>query len=374
MMLTLCPPVVDLSLDTLQLLSDSPEVQPTMLKEPGLLAALDRVIAVGSTDEQRSRATLIKNNLRSTASRPGAGTPSGPGKQAGPGMSASSPALNASTSSSSAAASSASSSFSTTAASSGEEALPHGAPGTSSSRTSYFTNYTGAGESGHVFSTGIGGASRGAGIRPGGMSGIINKTSLMDRGAGGGFGGAGFNGMESGHSTFGGAGLNRPGGGIPGAGPSVFSASFKAARSYTLHMESLVDPAMRGLVEKALVSVRGIISFTVDPRTCRITVRARSDFPLEALFACILTIEVDNPSLLNVQQVVRAADGTETLVEPDCPKDDEGPYVPGYFDDDDYDNETKAKSAVSHQNVSQGGAGGDGLLSSIGSFITNFWG
>ena len=81
----------------------------------------------------------------------------------------------------------------------------------------------------------------------------------------------------------------------------------------------MTSPAVRSTVEDALLSVRGVVSFTFDGEGSSFTVRARKDVEVEMLFDAIL----DSDDRIDVCQVVKTPDGKETFVHPWREEEDE---------------------------------------------------
>ena len=68
---------------------------------------------------------------------------------------------------------------------------------------------------------------------------------------------------------------------------------------------AMTSPRVRTVCEDALLSVRGVVSFTFDGEANRFTVRARKDVEAEMLFDAIL----DSDDSIEICQVVKTADG-----------------------------------------------------------------
>ncbi|KAM8832037.1 armadillo repeat containing 1, like [Spinachia spinachia] len=83
----------------------------------------------------------------------------------------------------------------------------------------------------------------------------------------------------------------------------------KKAKSVTLHIHGLDSTDQRGLCEEALLTVKGVISFTFQMASKRCTVRIRSDLPTESLASAIAATKV-----LSAQQVVKNEAGVEVFI------------------------------------------------------------
>ena len=68
---------------------------------------------------------------------------------------------------------------------------------------------------------------------------------------------------------------------------------------------AMTSPRVRTVVEDALLSVRGVVSFTFDCEANRFTVRARKDVEAEMLFDAIL----DSDDSIDICQVIKTTDG-----------------------------------------------------------------
>jgi hypothetical protein len=97
------------------------------------------------------------------------------------------------------------------------------------------------------------------------------------------------------------------------------------------------DQSKRTYVEDALLSVRGVVSFTYDSSTQRFVVRVRKEIEVEVLFDAILDIDDE----INVAQVVKTPDGKEKLIYPDEEEEDE---------ENDIENQNPNKTPISNKN------------------------
>ncbi|KAJ8275286.1 hypothetical protein COCON_G00099110 [Conger conger] len=151
--------------------------------------------------------------------------------------------------------------------------------------------------------------------------------------------------------------------------PQFFlNSSNKKAKSVTLHIQGLDTTDKRGLCEDALLTVRGVISFTFQMALRRCTVRVRADLSTESLASAIAATKV-----LSAQQVVKNEAGEEVLV-PLSTSDvsvQESPTLPDYLPEDESP-ERNMDKAVS-RTTAKGDAGGSWLNAAAGFLSKTFY-
>ncbi|XP_003386895.1 PREDICTED: armadillo repeat-containing protein 1-like [Amphimedon queenslandica] len=158
------------------------------------------------------------------------------------------------------------------------------------------------------------------------------------------------------------------GGAAARSGSNTFlGASNRKARTIVLQVSGLVDQETRSIVEDSLLTVKGVVSFTIDIGRQRCTVRLRSDLKPELLCEAI-----NGTGILLAQQVVKNELGEEVLLSfgstPQAHVQDEKENsrpmrLPEYLPEEDQLDEDKA--------IEKSGAVGEGggWLSSVTGFI-----
>ena len=96
---------------------------------------------------------------------------------------------------------------------------------------------------------------------------------------------------------------------IPQAQNSFFvGVANKKAKTFFIQHSGIKDDSTRTLVEEALLSVRGVISFTFELNAGRVSVRARNELSVETIFYAILNVDED----LSPRQVLKNLQGEVT--------------------------------------------------------------
>lgn len=146
---------------------------------------------------------------------------------------------------------------------------------------------------------------------------------------------------------------------LPSSGGNTFlGASNRKARTIVLHVSGLVDQDTRSALEDQLLSVKGVISFTIDCSRQRCTVRLRSDLKPEVICRAI-----NSTIILTAQQVVKNELGEEVLLSfgPSHlhdEKENKHPVkLPDYLPEDEIDVKLEDDKAIEKSGVVDGGGG-----------------
>ncbi|XP_032809012.2 armadillo repeat-containing protein 1-like isoform X2 [Petromyzon marinus] len=145
----------------------------------------------------------------------------------------------------------------------------------------------------------------------------------------------------------------------------------KRAKTVTLHIEGLTDVERRARCEEALLTVRGVISFTFQMHAQRCIVRMRADLKPECLATAIATTQ-----LMAAQQVVKNEAGEEMLAPLSSGPGGGGaggsaPGFPDYLPEDE-EGEATPREAVSRSGAPHG-AGGGWLSTAVSFFSRSFY-
>lgn len=147
----------------------------------------------------------------------------------------------------------------------------------------------------------------------------------------------------------------------------------KYARTMTLQVDGLEDLHSRKLLEKQLLTVKGVVSFTFDMTRGRVVVRARNEVSAEALCFAIA-----DSNVLTAHQVVRNEQGEEVLISFGDGATADGPDSPQgirYLDDDEFMNSPE-QLETKNKLVRHGEAGSvSGWFNSAASFVSStlYW-
>uniref|UniRef100_A0A3P9K3L5 Armadillo repeat-containing protein 1 n=1 Tax=Oryzias latipes TaxID=8090 RepID=A0A3P9K3L5_ORYLA len=153
--------------------------------------------------------------------------------------------------------------------------------------------------------------------------------------------------------------------------PQFFiNSSSKKAKSVTLHIQGLDSTHQRSLCEEALLTVKGVISFTFQMASKRCTVRIRSDLPTENLATAIAATKV-----LSAQQVVKNETGEEVYI-PLNPAGTEVPQnsaLPDYLPEEEESPEREVDRAISRTAAKEDSSGS--WLNAAASFLSKsfYW-
>ncbi|XP_026196891.1 armadillo repeat containing 1, like [Anabas testudineus] len=148
------------------------------------------------------------------------------------------------------------------------------------------------------------------------------------------------------------------------------NSSNRKAKSVTLHIQGLDNTALRGLCEEALLTVKGVISFTFQMASKRCTVRIRSDLPTESLASAIAATKV-----LSAQQVVKNDEGEEVLIplNPSGVKVQQNSALPDYLPEEEESPDREVDRAISRTTAKEDASGS--WLNAAASFLskTFYW-
>ncbi|KAM6906057.1 armadillo repeat containing 1, like [Lycodopsis pacificus] len=148
------------------------------------------------------------------------------------------------------------------------------------------------------------------------------------------------------------------------------NSTHKKAKSVTLHIQGLDSTDQRGLCEEALLTVKGVISFTFQMASKRCTVRIRSDLPTESLASAIAATKV-----LSAQQVVKNEAGEEVfiLLDQSGVEVQQNSALPDYLPEEEESPEREVDRAISRTTAKEDSSGS--WLNSAASFLTKtfYW-
>ncbi|XP_074541782.1 armadillo repeat containing 1, like [Halichoeres trimaculatus] len=148
------------------------------------------------------------------------------------------------------------------------------------------------------------------------------------------------------------------------------NSSNKKAKSVTLQIQGLDSTDQRSLCEQALLTVRGVISFTFQMASKRCTVRIRADLPTESLATAIAATKV-----LSAQQVVRNEAGQEVFIplNPSGVKVQQNSSLPDYLPEEEESPVREVDRAISRTTAKEDSSGS--WLNSAASFLTRtfYW-
>jgi len=147
----------------------------------------------------------------------------------------------------------------------------------------------------------------------------------------------------------------------------------KYARTMTLQVDGLEDLHSRKLLEKQLLTVKGVVSFTFEMARGRVIVRARNGVLAEAICAAIA-----DSNVLSASQVVRNENGEEVLLSfgqagnMDLP---ESPQGIRYLDDEEYRHSPEQAEASNKLAVAGDAGGVAGCFNSAATFVSStlYW-
>ncbi|EGD79769.1 hypothetical protein PTSG_10754 [Salpingoeca rosetta] len=149
----------------------------------------------------------------------------------------------------------------------------------------------------------------------------------------------------------------------------------RMARTVVLQVMGMNDLDGRRAVEEELLAIKGVVSFTFDMRSARVTIRVRDWVKTEELCEAIGMTKT-----MTARQVVRNDLGQEVMlsfgsspVKLDADGDRARPPVPEYLDEDD---ENMFQPEVGkHAITKQGDTQGAGWLGAIGGYLakTFYW-
>jgi len=112
--------------------------------------------------------------------------------------------------------------------------------------------------------------------------------------------------------------------------------SFQEARNIVLQVVGLDDLHSRKVLENQLLTVKGVVSFTLDMSQSRVTVRVRTTVTAEKLCTAVADSQT-----LSAQQVVKDKDGQEVVLSFGAgpPGSENNDNMPQYIEDEDDEEE-----------------------------------
>lgn len=145
----------------------------------------------------------------------------------------------------------------------------------------------------------------------------------------------------------------------------------KNARTVTLQVIGLTDLYARGVLERELLKMKGVVSFTIDMGKARVAIRALSTLSVE-----MITGGIQRTKLLSAQQIVKNEEGHEVVLSfgqapAGVRTGSHATHVPRYLDDEvENQPESSTKAVAMTDGITTGVSGW--LTSAISGFSNTF--